>query len=80
MSHGIHDNVRVFQSIFKEIKFTIFYCFRRMKYAWDSMKMATKIGFFKFSILIWSKSNDLGGNRIGIKKLSDYPHHLIRRG
>ena len=35
-------DVRVFQSIFKEIIFSIFYCFRRIKYAWDSMKMATK--------------------------------------
>ena len=68
--------VRVFQSItiLKEIKFSIFYCFRHINHAWDPSKMATKFVFFEFSILIWSKSNDLGGNRIGIK---DYPHPLL---
>ena len=68
--------VRVFQSItiLKEIKFSIFYCFQHINHAWDPSKMATKFVFFEFSILIWSKSNDLGGNRIGIK---DYPHPLL---
>ena len=69
--------VRVFQSIFKEIKFSIFYCLRHINYAWDPSKMATKISFFEFSILPWSKSNDLGGNRIGYKNLPDYPHPLL---
>ena len=39
--------------------------------------MATKIAFSEFSILLWSKSNDLRGNRIGIKNLPNYPHPLI---
>ena len=69
--------VQVFQSIFKEIKFSIFYCFPHINYAWDPSKMATKIVFIEFSILLWSKSNDLGGNRIGIKNLPDYPHPLL---
>ena len=68
--------VRVFQPIFKEIKISIFYCFRNINYAWDPSKMTTKIGFFEFSILLWSKSNDLGGNHIVIKNLPDYPHPL----
>ena len=54
--------------IFKEIQ--------KSKLGWDPRKMAIKNGFFDFSILLWSKSNDLGGNRIGIKKLPDYPHPL----
>ena len=41
-------NVRVFQSIFKEIKFSIFYCFRHINYTWDPSKMATKIVFLNF--------------------------------
>ena len=39
--------------------------------------MATKIVLFFNFPYFYGKSNDLGGNRIGIKKLPDYPHPLV---
>ena len=68
--------VRVFQSIFKEIKFSIFYCFRRIKYAWDSMKMATKIFFLNFPYFYGARAT-IQGQPHWYQKLPDYPHPLL---